>query len=228
MKGTSKLLSAVIVVVIVGVGGWIAWNTQSETGLGSISPDTKLSDAQVNYLVGRISQFMVVPQGEEPSITVLGDIQELAADQSFYQDAKDGDLLVVFSNRAIIYDPVSDKLVTVSSIDRLEEENPEASPTPSGTPLAPEKVTVDVLNGTTTAGLAGSTASDLKKNDWVTIGKVSDAKGSYTSTLVVDLSGGKNPGALAALEAEFGVTAVTVLPSGEQSSTANIVVILGK
>lgn len=218
---------AAVLVFVVGIGGWVAWNTQSDSGLGQLNPDEKLTDSQVNYLVGRISQFMVVPVDEQPSVTVITDAQRLADERALYQDAKDGDLLVVFSNRAIIYDPVADKLVTVSSIDRLEEPTTSASPSPSGTPVAAENVTVDVFNGTTTAGLASSTASDLKKNAWVTVGKVGDAKGSYTSTVIVDRTGGKKPGAIAALEAKFGVTATTALPDGE-SSTADIVVIVGK
>lgn len=227
MKTTPKFIFAVAVVLVVVIGGFVAWNTQSDSGLGKLDPDQKLTDSQVDYLVGRISQFMVVPVDEQPSVTVITDAQRLADERAFYEDAKDGDLLVVFSNRAIIYDPIADKLVTVSSIDRLEEPVVSASPLPSGTPVAPENVTIDVFNGTTTAGLAGKTASDLKKDAWVTIGKTGDAKGSYTATVLVDLTGGKKPGAIAALAAKFGVTAVSALPGGE-SSTAEIVVIVGK
>ena len=35
---------------------------------------------------------------------------QLAAQQQFYKDAKDGDILIIYSTRAIIYDAVANKL----------------------------------------------------------------------------------------------------------------------
>lgn len=239
MKTTYKLLLGLVVVVLVGAGGWWAFNTQSSDDLSNLSANAgeKLTDSQVQTVIARVSKFMVVPSYEKPSVVVLRNVAELAAQQPFYRDAKDGDVLIVYSTRAIVYDVKANKLVSVSPIQQntatpiptaVASGSAQLTPTPTGTPPAPEKVTVDVRNGTSTAGLAGTMASELKKNKWVTIGALGDAKGSYTATMLVDLSKGKKPGAVAELERILKIKAVTELPKGEAASTADMLVIVGK
>lgn len=226
-----KIILGVVLVIAVGVGGWWAFNAQSDDGLANISAGAKLTDAQVQQVIERVGKYMVLPSGENPSVVVISDAATRAEQQSFYRGAKDGDLLIVYSSRAIIYDAKANKLVNVGPIQQntaTPVPSASAAPSPSGTPLEPEKVVIEVRNGTSTAGLAGKTASDLKKNAWVTSTKVADAKSTYTATVIVDLSAGKKPGAVAALEALFSVKAVTEIPKGEAASTADILVIVGK
>lgn len=235
----NKLVIGLVVIVLVGVGVWWAFSAQSGNSLANLSANagTKLTDSQVQQVVDNIGKFMVVPADEKPSVVVLRDVASLEAQQPFYHGAKDGDLLVLYSSRAIIYDPAANKLVAVGPVQRNDATpaptasgsvNFSPSPSVSATPGAPEKVTIDVRNGTSIAGLAGSTASSLKKNTWVTVGTVGDAKGSYTKTVLVDLSGGKKPNAIAALAEILKVTAVTELPRGEAATTADVLVIVGK
>jgi uncharacterized protein (UPF0333 family) len=243
MKTTYKLLFGLVLVAVVSVGGWWAFSSQSSDDLANLSANAgaKLTETQVDAVVARISKFMVVPETERPSVVVLKDTASLAQQQAFYKDAKDGDVLVVYSTRAIIYDAKANKLVGVSPIqqntatpvpspDGTASGSAQLTPTPSAStsPLVPEKVTIEVRNGTSTVGLAGKTASDLKKNAWVTSTKAADANGLYKTTVIVDISGGKKPGAIAALEKIFGVTAVTALPAGEAKSTSDVLVIVGK
>jgi hypothetical protein len=243
MKTTYKLVLGIAVVGIVGVGGWYAYNSQSGDALANLSANAgeKLTDAQVQTVISRVSKFMVVPSEEKPSVVVLRGTAELAAQQSFYRDAKDGDVLIVYSSRAIIYDAKANKLVSVSPIQQntatpvpttvasgSAQLTPTPSPSTSAAPVAPEKSTIEVRNGTTTSGLAGKMASELKKNAWVTSTKTGDAKGTYAATVLVDLTAGKKPGAAAALETTLGVKVVTTLPKGEATSTADFLVIVGK
>ena len=238
MSTTYKLLLGLVLVVLVGVGGWWAFSSQSGDELANLSATagTKLTDSQVQAVVARISKFMVVPTDEKPSVVILHDVATLAEQQPFYREAQDGQLLVVYSSRAIIYDPKANKLVAMSAIVQntatpvptaVASGSDQLSPSPTASAPAPENVSIEVRNGTTTAGLAGKTASDLKKNSWVTSTKAADAKSTYTTTVLVDLTGGKKPGAVAALQQLFGVTAVTAIPKGEATSTADILVIVG-
>ena len=239
MTTTYKLFLGLVLLVLVGVGGWWAFSSQSGDDLANLSANagTKLTDSQVQTIIARVSKFMVLPSDEKPSVAILRGVADLAAQQPFYRDAKDGDILIIYSNRAIIYDAKANKLVSVSPIQQntatpvpttVASGSAQLTPTPTGSPLAPEKVTIEVRNGTSTAGLAGNMASELKKNTLVTSTKTGDAKGAYTTTVLVDLSGGKKPGAVAALEAYLGVKAVTELPKGEVASTADILIIVGK
>lgn len=242
MKTSYKLLFGFVLVVLVVGGGYYAWNYNiDQSGLANLSASTKVTDDQVKDLVARISKFLVVPTDENPSVVVLKDTAQLAAQQSFYQGAKDGDVLIVYSNRAIIYDVKADKLVNVGPIVR--NDNPLVSPVASGsatpTPLPPvsvaptpkpEVIKVDVRNGTTTAGLAGATASTIKKNKLFTIGVVGDAKGAYTETIIVDFTtaGSGKAAAVQELAILLKAKVITTLPTGETKSTADALVIIGK
>ncbi len=242
MNTTSKLLLGIVLVAVVAGGGWWAFSSQSGDDLSKLSASVgeKLTDAQVQAVVARISKFMVVPENEKPSVIVLKDVASLAQQQPFYRGAADGQILIVYSTRAIIYDAKTNKLVSVSPITQntatpvpsvVASGSAQLTPTPSAStaPIAPEKITLEVRNGTSTAGLAGKTASELDaKYSWITSPKAADAKNSYKTTVIVDLSKGTKPGAVAALETYFGVTSVTELPKGEVATTADILVIVGK
>jgi hypothetical protein len=234
---TYKFFAGLVLLVVVAVGGYYAWHANVSGGdLGNLTPGEKLSDNQVTKLIARISEFLVVPTNEQPSVTVISEADQLAQQQAFYKDAKDGQVLLVYSNRAIIYDAAANKLVNVGPVVRNDIPAPTASssasvtPSPSGTPsVTPKAIVIDVLNGTGTAGLAGSTATDLKKNKLFTIGKVGDAKGAYKEMVLVDLTKDAAKGAaVAELAKQLGVTAVTKLPAGESTTTADAVVIVGK
>src|SRR3989344_1599693 len=103
----SKFLLGLFLVVVVAGGGWWVYNRQSLSDLANISANSpaKLSDSQVDQLVARVGQFMVLPSDETPSVAIIRDVESLSQQQSFYRDAKNGDVLVVYSTRAIIYDP---------------------------------------------------------------------------------------------------------------------------
>jgi hypothetical protein len=235
-----KFISGLVLVVAVVVGGYYAWqHNASHSGLAGLSADAKVTDDQVAQLVARISKFIVVPADEKPSVVVIKGVEQLAAQQAFYKGAKDGDVLVLYSSRAFIYVAAADKLIIVGPVVRIDAPpsygqvasgSASATPTPSTTPsVTPKPITVDVRNGTSTAGLAGATASALKKNTLVTIGKVGDASGSYTATVVVDLSKDAGKSAtVAQIAASLGVSVVTTLPKGETASTADALVIVGK
>jgi hypothetical protein len=227
-----KILLGLVIVVAVASGGYVVWSSKSNDDLANLSANasTKLTDDQVSRIVERISAFMVLPEGETPTVVVVRDA-DTAQQQAFYKGVKNGDVLVVYSKTAILYDPKNNKLLNVSPLSRSE-----ATPTPSPsasvspTPAAtPEPVTIEIRNGTTTPGLASSTSVELKKYSWVTVTKLGDAaKSTYTSTVVVDLSKGTKPNAVAEIAKKFNVSAVTALPAGEASTTANILVIVGK
>jgi hypothetical protein len=231
-----KFILGFIVLAAVAGGGYYTWQYNASHGdLANLSADTKFTDEQVSQLTARIGRFLVVPANEKPSVVVIRDVAQLAAQQSFYAGAKDGDILVVYSTRAIIYDAKTNKLVNVGPIVRNTTPptdgtaSPSATPslTPTPTPLA---IIIDVRNGTATAGLAGATASELKKNKLFTIGAVGDAKSSYHETVVVDLTK-NNPGksaSIAQLAAQLKVSVVTTLPSGEATTTSDALVIVGK
>ena len=94
--------------------------------------------------------------------------------------------------------------------------------------IAKENGIVHVLNGTETAGLAGTKAEQLKTYGY-NVTKVADAPTQdFQKTVVVDLTKGKKPYTKNYLEKRFGVKAVTKLPgTAIQPENADFVIILG-
>lgn len=94
--------------------------------------------------------------------------------------------------------------------------------------LLKEHALVQVLNGTGIAGF-GQTESDTLKSYGYSVATPGNAPHSgYLETIVVDLSGGKDPYTKHYLEQRFNTTAVPKLPQGVSNPTnAKFIVLLG-
>jgi LCP family protein required for cell wall assembly len=105
----------------------------------------------------------------------------------------------------------------------------------SSNPVAKEGASVIILNGSTVVGLAHQEETALEKQNFI-ISNIGDATAEYPGSMIVDLSGGKDPATKAALQQIFSsdTTATTSTTSsaeaGEASNytDAQFVVILGK
>lgn len=91
-------------------------------------------------LVEKVSALMIVPTGETPVVATVTDAQSLKEGQAFYQDAENGDVLLVYSTaqRAILYRPSDNKIVNVGPVylnPKASGEQP-ASQTPSASSAA--------------------------------------------------------------------------------------------
>lgn len=86
------------------------------------------NQAQIQSLVQKVGRLVVLPTDETPTIATVSDPTVLK-DQSFFADAKKGDKVLIYSNakKAILYDPVLDKIVTIAPLNI----DTTPSPTPS-------------------------------------------------------------------------------------------------
>ena len=78
-------------------------------------------DLETKDIVARVRKHMVLPD-EEPLVNTVTDAEKVRG-EPFYAKAQNGDKVIVFSNRAILYSPTQDKIVEVGFIRML-------SPTP--------------------------------------------------------------------------------------------------
>ncbi len=89
---------------------------------------------EVKKLIAEISQFMILPDDEEPTVATVSDPSKLK-DQTFFAKAKKGDKVLIYTKagKAILYDPVNKKIVDVTPINIGNiQETP--TPTPISTP----------------------------------------------------------------------------------------------
>ncbi len=84
-----------------------------------------------------ISNYMELPQGENPTIATVVDKQKLA-DQPFFTHAENGDKVLIYTNarKAILYRPTTKKVVEVAPIyfDETAAGEAEQQPTSTTTP----------------------------------------------------------------------------------------------
>lgn len=176
-------------------------------------------------LLSEVGKLILLPTGEQPSIATVSDVSKLK-EQSFFAHARNGDKVLIYSKakEAILYDPFANKIVAVGPISLTQTPSPT-----NAVPATLPPVRVAVENGTTIIGLASTVAQELeKKMPSVTVVSKTDAqKSTYTSTLVIDLTG-KAASQSAFLAKELSAK-VSTLPQGEiKPRNADILIILGK
>src|SRR3989344_4234027 len=163
-------------------------------------------------LVERISRMVVTSQ-EEPQLFTITDLPEFMIEHPQALDLELGDKVVMWSDKTVIYSPHREKIVTIY-------------PTLPPVPPSPEiDATVEIRNGSGIPGAAGRLKKTIQ-DAGLSVKLVGDAAGRYTGTVVVDLSNGTMPAALAeAVKQSGGV--IGELPSDEPTSEASILVIIG-
>lgn len=64
-------------------------------------------------VVARVRKLMKIPEGVEPTVATIVDVEQLRQRNSFYNKAKNGDHLIVTADRAILYDPAANIIIDV-------------------------------------------------------------------------------------------------------------------
>ena len=192
------------------------------------------SPAQAELLVKSVGKLMVLPQ-QSPTLATVSDINKLKG-LPLFSNAKNGDKVLIYDQGklVVIYRPSVDKIVDVghlsidqnSSISATQNQAGVSSQSQAVTPTPAKIARVTILNGSKISGLAKVTAQKLAAAG-INVDVVSkiNAENTYDANLVVDLSG-KNS-ALATKIAQFIGGKVGALPTGENTNSSDILIILG-
>jgi len=72
---------------------------------------------ELQELMFKVGKLVVLPEGEEPTLATVADPEQLK-DQPFFARAKKGDKVLVYNKaqKAILYDPVLNKIVEIAPI----------------------------------------------------------------------------------------------------------------
>lgn len=90
---------------------------------------------EVKDLISEVSNLIVLPENETPTIATVSDPEKLAG-QAFFANAKKGFKVLIYTEakKAILYDPVAKKIIEVAPINIGENNRPnQASNTPAVT-----------------------------------------------------------------------------------------------
>jgi len=175
----------------------------------------------------QVKKHVIVPDNEKPFVAFISDEQVAANLQPFFYQAKVGDVILMYSNKAILYRPVEDKIVNIGPVFALSNfdfDKNLINANDAESAVEQKVITVDVRNGSQTAGQARTVADELSKSKWYDLIKVTNASNyNYPQTLLVNLTGVD----VSELEDLYGITALVDLPAGETISEADVVIILG-
>jgi len=199
-----------------------------------IKDPQKLGKEEAKKVIEEVLKLMELPKDEEPTIATVADAEKLK-DQEFFRNSQNGDKVLVYTKarKAILYRSATNKIIDVAPVT-LGDANQQAQPTgPEGeiptTPTQPQLAgKVTILNGTGIVGITKKVEDSLKAAfPGITIGERDNAKGkAYQKTIVVDVKGA-NPD-LARGIAQNLQASLSVLPEGEATPTADIVIIVGE
>ncbi|MDD5437603.1 MAG: LytR C-terminal domain-containing protein [Patescibacteria group bacterium] len=193
-----------------------------------------MDKSDIQSLIARVGSLIMVNANEEPTIATVQDAEALRkSNPVFYKDAENGDRLLVWSDKAVLYSTRLDKLLAVMPITGQagvigpSSTSTQATLNSTTSTIASEKATIEVRNGTRTAGLAKSMASTLKA-EGLKVGIVGDLyEKDHAKTVIYMLTDKDMPATLNALETVTRNAEVTKPPVGNFGFKGDFVVIVG-
>ena len=113
IKKNLVLLLSILLVIAIGTSYYFFHRFSQLSG-----DSQKVSQEEVRKLVAAVSKLIVLPTDESPTIATVLDPEKLKS-QPFFINAKKGDKVLIYANtkKAILYDPVNNKIVEVAPIN---------------------------------------------------------------------------------------------------------------
>lgn len=226
------ILRAIIVIALVAGTAALAYlyyQTRMELQfLSSQSGQEELAKREVTQVVEALGKLAILPS-EEPVVATITDNVALASQSAFYTNAVNGDKLVVYpqAKQAFIYSPSRNKIVNVGPL--LIDDAPVGENAQGATEqVSAATISIEVRNGSNTTGKATATSNELKAlASNISISEVTNAankeyKGNVVVSSVPDMAATAQQ-----IADKIGAQVVSSLPSGESSTQADILVIVG-
>lgn len=119
----NRILS-VVLLILLAVGATILFARQKPEFLGiPTSQEAVDSQKEISDILKKVSELMVLPEGEIPTIATVTDAEKIR-NQPFLMKAENGDKVIVYSNakKAILYRPSIDKIVEVGNVGLSKED----------------------------------------------------------------------------------------------------------
>lgn len=75
-----------------------------------------------------VGKIIALPKDEKPlGVASITDHNKLQQDQPFFNNAKNGDVIIIYSSRAILYDPNNKVIVDIAPVNVEKEQLPQAT-----------------------------------------------------------------------------------------------------
>jgi len=186
----------------------------------SINP-TELATAEQERIKEAVGKLIILDDSTEPTIATLVDTEKLKQENSeFYKNAKNGDKLLIYPDRAILFDEEKNIIVNVAPILKEPVTN---------TTTDENTLTIELRNGSkNTENLTDVNGKITELGESYIVSNTTEASNTnYTGTVIYNL-GNADPTLLTDLAEKLNAKIETALPEGEAESTAGVVIIVGE
>lgn len=87
--------------------------TQLSVQYGQQKGNQTQNQEAAKQIVAKVRRLFAIPADIDPTVATIVDVAQLRSHNVFYNKAKNGDHLIITSDRAILYDPAADKIIDV-------------------------------------------------------------------------------------------------------------------
>lgn len=204
-----------IVIALGGVGAAYYFYRENNKIKNDPSALQNLQAKEADALKDKVGKLMTLPNDESPVVATIQDKEKLK-DQPFFNDAQNGDKLLIFTNakKAIIYREADNKIINVGPIAVNTSD------------LGKDKK-VAIINGSSDTEANANVETNLKAtfNGIVIASKADAKKRDYAKSQIFDVSG-KNGDLAKQIADVVGGEVVNALPAGEdQPSGVDVLVV---
>lgn len=149
---TDYLFVAIVIVLLAGIGISIKLYMDSQARLAELqkqsSSPAQALELEAKDTINKLAKHLVLP-AEEPKVLSIANVEVLRKNQPFFDVAQNGDKLIIYADKIILYNPTLDKVVDIARM-KFPVETPLVSPTsepvptqlPTPTVKAPARVRV--------------------------------------------------------------------------------------
>lgn len=185
---------------------------------------------EINDLLRKVSRHIAIDPSEDPTVATVQQADLLRQQNpAFYRDVQNGDRLIVWSDRAVLYSPSRDLVLSAMVVPTTAEGSASGTPAAAVAPApgpSVKELNYEIRNGTGKVGATKALVDKLKQNGYPTATVANAAKTYLTTTIVKLTDKAKSASDADVLPALVGGS-FGELPAGEKASKADILIILG-
>ncbi len=230
--------------ILVLISAYIYKAKTNRVMVGGNNTEVTQGDArEMQALINKVSSIVSVNADEIPSIATIEDISLVRAQNPIlYRGAQNGDRLLVWADKAVVYSTSEQKVLSVMPlikdqgdiqyVERLisalnsNQTSVTSTPSTATSTAVITSPTVEVRNGTPTAGRARAISDGLKTAGFNTTTPADALKKDYAKTVIFVANTNIDQTVIDRLKQSVNGDIVTALP-GEAAAKTDIVVIIG-
>lgn len=135
IKNHKKIITIVIGVILVVVGAYFVLSASGYLDalkLGLQVQEQQKTSAENKIVLDKLKQIMLLPDDVTPNIVTISKVEELRKNQpGFFDNAKDGDSVIVYQDIAIIYDAKANKIIKIGPVLSEQPQQPQQPQQPT-------------------------------------------------------------------------------------------------